>query len=382
MTSYQVSDRVKDIPEYLFAKLEKRVKELKAGGKRVVSLAIGDPHLPTPDVVIDALIEAVKNPLYHRYPLGWGLKEFRASVSNFLNKRFSVKVNEDFILPLIGSKDGIAHFPVGFVNPGDWVIVPSPAYPVYSIWSKFSGARIYEVPLLEKNGFLPELEKIPSKVLRNAKIMWLNYPNNPTTAVADPAFLKEVIRFAKKYNILIAYDNAYSEIYFSSPPHSILEFGKKNVIEFHSLSKTFNMTGWRIGWAVGDENIVKVLAKVKENTDSGVFHAIQYAGAIALSNYDRVVPPVREVYRKRREVFISALKNKGIKFFDGKATFYIWFKVPDGYTSSSYARKLIENGVVLTPGSGFGSVSNGWMRASLTANDADFDFAVKVLTEV
>ncbi|MCS7184719.1 MAG: aminotransferase class I/II-fold pyridoxal phosphate-dependent enzyme [bacterium] len=373
------ADRIKNLPEYLFIKLEKKVEEIKKKGKKVVSLGIGDPDMPTPRLIIDAMKEAIFNPVFHRYPLGYGLERFRVSVKNFYKKRFGVSVDESYILPVIGSKDAIAHLPVGFLNPGDYVIVPEPGYPVYSIWSKFLGAKVYKMPLLEKNNFLPELYKIPTKVLNKAKILWLNYPNNPTTATCKKEFLKEVIDFAKKYNIIVAYDNAYSEIYFSEPPISILEISKKNVIEINSLSKTFNMTGWRIGWVCGDETVVRVLAKVKENTDSGVFHAIQYAASVGLDNYAELSKPIREVYKNRRKVFFEALNNKGIKYFDGGATFYVWFKVPMGYSSESFARKLIEKGVVLTPGSSFGSVAEGWMRASLTAKDEDIKYVANII---
>ncbi|MCS7285368.1 MAG: LL-diaminopimelate aminotransferase, partial [Hydrogenobacter thermophilus] len=296
---------------------------------------------------------------------------FREAVAEFYRKRFGVSLDpEKEVITLIGSKEGIAHFPLAFVNPGDVVLCPDPAYPVYKIGTLFAGGVPYIIPLREENNFLPDFKSIPKDVLKRAKIIWVNYPNNPTSAVADESFYRELIDWARENNIIVASDLAYSEIYFGNQkPMSILQIdGAKEVaIEFHSLSKTYNMTGWRIGMAVGNEKLILGLGKVKTNVDSGQFQAIQEAGITALKMPESELQKIREVYRQRREAMVKALQDVGLEVYSSTATFYLWVKVPKGYTSAQFVSLLLDEcGIVCTPGNGFGEHGEGYFRISLT----------------
>ena len=298
----EFSERLKKLPPYLFVEIDRAKKKAMDEGRDIIDLGVGDPDIPTPNFVIDALNKAVRDPSTHRYALDQGMPEFRQAAANWYKKRFGVELNpENEIHPLIGSKEGIAHAPLAFINPGDMALVPDPCYPPYRSGTIFAGGEVISMPLLEKNYFLPDLKAINHHLLHKVKMLYINYPNNPTAAVCDKKFLKEVVEFARKHNIIIVYDAAYSEIAFDGfKPSGILEIdGAKEVaLEFHSLSKTFNMTGWRIGFACGNPELVKGLAKVKSNIDSGVFSAIQRAGIAALANYDKHINSVLRYIRK------------------------------------------------------------------------------------
>jgi len=368
---FEFSERLKQLPPYLFAELDRKKQEKLAQGVDVIDLGVGDPDLPTPAPIVEEGKRALENPENHRYPSYVGKLAFREAVANWYKRRFGVELDpEREVIALIGSKEGIFHFPLAFVNPGDVVLVPDPAYPVYRIGTLFAGGEPYVLPLKEENDFLPDLDAIPEDVIKKAKIIWVNYPNNPTSAPPTLEFYEKLVDWAKKHNVIVASDNAYSEIYTGSQkPPSILEVpGAKDVaIEFHSLSKTYNMTGWRLGWAVGNEELVKGLGKVKTNVDSGQFGAIQDAGIKALSMPEEEVQKLRDVYAERKRIMTQALERIGLKVYRSDYTFYLWVKVPEGYTSAQFVGRLIdEAGIVCTPGSGFGEHGEGYFRISLT----------------
>lgn len=380
------AERIEKLPPYLFAEIDKKKNELIEKGVDVIDLGVGDPDTPTPERIIEALYRAAKDPKTHRYPSYSGMLAYRQVVSDWYKDRFGVSLNAaDEIVTLIGSKEGIAHTPLAFINPGDYALVPDPGYPVYSVSVSFAGGIPYKMPLLKENGFLPDLDSIPQNVLDKTKIMFLNYPNNPTAAVADGDFFSKVVEFASKNNILVCHDAAYTEIAFDGyNPASFLETeGAKEVgIEFHSLSKTFNMTGWRLGFAAGNENAIAALGKVKTNIDSGAFQAIQYAGMEALSNYKDGLDERKKLYQHRRDLFCKGLDEAGLKYDKPKATFYVWFEVPEGYTSSSFAAKLLEDsGIIVTPGNGFGEHGEGFARISITIDTSRIGQAVERLQD-
>ncbi|NPA39113.1 MAG: LL-diaminopimelate aminotransferase [Thermodesulfobacteria bacterium] len=370
----ELADRMKKIPPYLFVELDRLKAEKQKQGVDVIDLGVGDPDLPTPEPIIETAKKALENPANHKYPSNRGLLSFRKACADYMKRRFGLNFSpETEITALIGSKEGIAHFPLAFVNPGDVVLCPEPAYPVYHLGAILCDAEPYYLPLKWENDFFPELSKIPAEVLQKAKILWLNYPNNPTGAVATKGFFKEVVEFAKKNDIIVAHDAAYVELYFNEnePPLSIFEIdGAKDVaIEFHSLSKTFCMTGWRIAFAVGKEELISALAKVKSNIDSGAFNAVQEAGAYALNNLEELVPPLRKVFKERRDFMIKALKELGYEFLEPEATFYLWVKTPNGLSSQEFCKKVIEEcGIVVTPGNGFGPSGEGYFRIALTVD--------------
>ncbi len=376
------ADRIKTLPPYLFAKLDQMKDEIRRKGIDIIDLGVGDPDMPTPSHIIKKMQQEVENPIHHKYPSYVGMLKFRESVANFYRKRFNVKLDpETEIISLIGSKEGIAHFPLAFINPGDYAIVTEPGYPVYAIATRFAGGEVYFAPLLEKNNFLPDLSSIPEDIAKKAKVFFVNYPNNPTGAIANKDFFEQLIDFAKRYNIIIAHDAAYTELYMDDEkPLSFLEIdGAMEVgIEFHSLSKTYNMTGWRIGWACGNKDIVQALGKIKTNIDSGVFQAIQEAAIEALDSSQDCVDELRNIYRKRRDVLISGLKEIGLDVNAPKATFYVWIKVPEGYTSQSFTELLLTKaGIVTTPGNGFGPSGEGYIRIALTVNEERLKEAVE-----
>ena len=369
--AFELAQRLKVLPPYLFAELDRRKQEKIEQGVDVIDLGVGDPDLPTPEPIVEALKRASEKPENHRYPSYVGMKAYREAVSRWYKRRFDIDLNPDSeVIALIGSKEGIAHFPLAFVESGDVVLCPDPAYPVYKIGTIFAGGEPYTLPLKEENDFLPDLGSIPQNIVERTKIIWINYPNNPTSADATEEFYKDLIKWAKKHNIIVASDNAYSEIYTGErKPISILQIdGARDVaIEFHSLSKTYNMTGWRIGMAVGNEELVKALGKVKTNIDSGQFNAVQEAGITALELPDDELDKLRAIYRERREVMSRALKEIGLKPYESDTTFYIWTKVPEGYSSADFVGRLIdEAGIVCTPGNGFGDAGEGYFRISLT----------------
>jgi LL-diaminopimelate aminotransferase len=371
MITIEQADRLKQLPPYLFAELDRKKAEAKSRGVDVIDLGVGDPDLPTPDNIINKLTEAAREPCYHRYPSYTGMNEFRKAVGRWYKKRTGVDLEPiQEVVSLIGSKEGIAHIPLAFINPGDVVLVPSPAYPVYAIATMFAGGIPYEMPLLKENNFLPDLSAMPVDILAKAKMMFLNYPNNPTAAIATQDFFRIVVDFARQHNIMICHDFAYSEMAFDSyvPPSFLETPGAMDVgIEFHSLSKTYNMTGWRIGWAAGNSKIIGGLGRIKSNIDSGIFEAIQVAGIEALEGDQQCLADMRDIYTERRDILVDGLKKLGLNVEPPKATFYIWFEAPSGYTSSAFANLLLEkSGIMATPGNGFGAPGEGYVRMALT----------------
>ncbi len=370
---FAFSERLEQLPPYLFVELDRLKAEAKARGVDVIDLGVGDPDLPTPSHIVQAAVEAVKKPENHHYPSSVGMRAFREAAARWIKERFGVELDPDReVVTLIGSKEGIAHFPLAFVNPGDVVLVPTPSYPVYHIGTLFAGGETYYLPLLAENNFLPDLEAIPQEVLSRAKILWLNYPNNPTAAVADLDFFSRVVEFARKHGLIVAHDAAYTELYFDDfrPPSILQVEGAQEVaIEFHSLSKTYCMTGWRIAFAVGNEKLISGLTKVKNNVDSGAFQAVQEAGIAALSGDQKCVEEFRQIFKERRDVVVEGLKNLGFALDPPKATFYVWARVPEGYTSADFCAKLLqEAGIVVTPGNGFGDPGEGFFRIALTVD--------------
>jgi len=368
---FELAIRVKHLPPYLFASIDKMKQKAIEKGTDLIDLSIGDPDMPTPALIVDAMKKAVEKPAHHRYPSYEGMLTFREAVAGWYGKRFRVKLDpRGEILSLIGSKEGIGHIPLAFVNPGDTVLVPSPGYPVYPIGTLFAGGESYFMPLKEENSFLPDLARIPRRVLQKSKIIFINYPNNPTSAVAPRAFYEEVIKIAAKYNIIVCHDASYTEIYYDKKPLSFMQIpGARDVgIEFHSLSKTYNMTGWRIGFAVGNREVLAGLGKVKTNLDSGVFQAIQEAAITALDMDQSGLMLIKNTYRERRDVLYKGLKELGMDLLKPKATFYLWAKVPARFNSMSFVSHMLDKaGVLATPGNGFGEAGEGYVRFALTA---------------
>ncbi|MFH1593120.1 MAG: LL-diaminopimelate aminotransferase [Candidatus Omnitrophota bacterium] len=377
----KLSERLEKLPPYLFVEIDRAKKKAEEEGKDIIDLGVGDPDQPTPRFIIDALHKASLNPATHRYALDRGVSELRMEIAGWYRSRFGVELNPDTeVLPLIGSKEGIAHIPMAFINNGDVGLIPDPCYPPYNSSIIFAGGEPYHMSLLAENAFLPDLESIESGALNKAKIMFLNYPNNPTAGVCDKSFFNRVVKFAEDNGIVVCHDAAYSELsYDGSKMSSFLEVpGAKDVgVEFHSFSKIFNMTGWRLGFACGNSKIIAALAKVKSNIDSGVFNAIQASGIEALKRIDKVARAIQKLYESRRNVFVDGLGNSGWKVPKPKATFYVWAPVPKGYTSKSFAAVLLERAqVVVTPGNGFGKSGEGYVRMALTVSESRLKEAV------
>ncbi len=374
------SDRLRKLPPYLFAEIDKKKKAAIAAGRDVINLGVGDPDRPTPAPIIRSLQKHCENPAFHQYALDQGSPEFRRAVAGWFAGRYGVTLDpESEVIGLIGSKEGIAHLPLGVLNPGDVSLVPDPCYPVYRTFSWFSGAETHVMPLEARNGFLPDLDAIPAAVWARTRLMFLNYPNNPTAAVAPRSFYERVVGLAHKHGFVIAQDAAYAEMYFEERPLSILEIpGAKEVaIELHSFSKTFNMTGWRLGFAVGGAAIVAALGQVKANCDSGIFTAIQFAGITALEQYDELTPPIRDLYCQRRDALVGGLRSIGWEVPSPRATFYVWIPCPAGYTSTELCTRLLdEASIVTTPGIGFGQTADGYIRMALTVETPRIDEAV------
>ncbi len=359
--------RINELPPYLFAEIDRRKRAALARGADLIDLGIGDPDIPTPSSIVEKLLESATKPVNHRYPNSLGMPEFREAVASWYKHRFDVTLDPaKEVVSLIGSKEGIGNMAVAFVDPGDIVLVSSPCYPVYHIGTAFNGGKNYFLPLKKENHFLPDLDSIPSDIAKQAKILWINYPNNPTAAVADRDFFRRVIDFANRYNVIVCHDAAYTEMgYDGYRPMSFLEVdGAREVgIEFHSLSKTFNMTGWRIGMAVGNSELVGGLAQAKSNLDSGIFQSIQEAGIEALKLGDRIVEPSRKIYQERRDILVEGLHAIGLECEKPRATFYVWVTVPQGLSSAAFTAKLLdEASVVTTPGIGFGEAGEGYVR--------------------
>ena len=370
----KTSQRLEKIPPYLFAQIDKKIDEAKEKGINIISLGIGDPDMPTLPNIVGAMHEAIYKPENHDYPPYQGTKEFRKASANWMKKRFNVELDYDSeMLALIGSKEGLAHIFFAFVDSGDIVLVPDPGYPVYKNGTILAGGEIYLMPLLAQNNFLPNFEKIPPEIAKRAKLMFLNYPNNPTGAVADLEFYQKAVDFAKKYDILICNDQAYSEMtYDNYIASSILEIegAKDCAIEFYSHSKSYNMTGWRIGFACGNKEAIKALGTIKNNIDSGVFKAIQEAGIEAYNTPKSEIEKLNKIYQKRRNIVENALKELGWNIKPTKGTFYLWLPTPNNMPSADFCEMLIERtGVVVVPGVGYGENGEGYFRIALTKDE-------------
>lgn len=378
----RLAQRVQQLPPYLFARISQLIAEKRAAGVDVISLGIGDPDLPTPPHILDALKRAADEPANHRYPESDGLPEFRRAIAKWYLDRHGVELDPDReVVPLIGSKEGIGHFPLCLIDPGDVALVTDPGYPVYEIGTMFAGGETVRVPLREEDGWLPRLDEIDPEVARKAQVIWLNYPNNPTGAIADRAFFERAVAWAKQYDVVIAHDLAYADVsYDGYVPPSILEVeGARDVaIEFNSLSKSFNMTGWRVGMAVGNATLVNALTRVKTNLDSGIPQAIQQMAMAALADPRDSIASHNEVYQRRRDRAVEVLRALGLRVEPPKASLYIWARLPEGERSSAeFAARLIDaTGVVVTPGASYGEAGEGYIRISLTTPDERLDEAL------
>ena len=377
----RTAKRIEKLPPYLFVGISKKIAEKKAQGIDVISLGIGDPDLPTPLPIIDRLCQAAREPQNHRYPESEGLPEFRHAVAAWYKKRFDVKLDPDKeVVSLIGAKDGVAHISLCLIDPGDIALVPDPGYPVYSTGTMFCGGESYYMPLLEEARFLPNLDSIPAKTAKKAKVLWINYPNNPTGAVAEIDFFEKVVAFAKKYDVVVCHDAPYTEVAFDGyKPVSFLQAkGAMDVgIEFHSFSKTYNMTGWRVGMAVGNAAIIDALKRIKSNIDSGIPQAIQHAAIEALNGSQQCVAENMAIYQRRRDKVLETLSKIGVKATKPRASLYIWAKVPNGYSSIEFATRWLDDiAVVVVPGIGYGQNGEGYIRISLTVPDVRLDEAL------
>jgi len=379
---FSVAQRLSKLPPYLFAEIDRMKQEAIRRGMDIINLGVGDPDLPTPPHIVKRMQEASADPRHHQYPSYEGMLSFRQAVADWYGKRFGVALDpETEVLSLIGSKEGIGHIPLAFVDSGSIVLVPDPGYPVYQAGTVLADGIPYFMPLTRERAFLPDLEAIPSEVLKKARILFLNYPNNPTAAVAPRAFFAEAVAFARKHQLILCHDAAYSEMaYDGYLPESILavEGAKDVAIEYHSLSKTYNMTGWRIGFAVGCRKVLSGLGRIKTNLDSGVFQAVQEAAITALSGPQECVEAMRAVYKERRDALVDGLSALGFAVDKPKATFYVWIGVPKGQTSASFASALLSDvGIVMTPGTGFGQHGEGYIRAALTVDVSRIKEAVE-----
>jgi len=387
MLTIEKSDRLKSLPPYLFKEIDRQKDEVRKKGVDIIDLGVGDPDMPTPPHIIAALNKAAADPANHRYPSYSGMGDFNAVVARWYRKRFNVALDhEKEVVTLIGSKEGIAHIPLAFINPGDTALASSPGYPVYHIGVQFAGGKTYFMDLLKQNDFLPDLSAIPQEVAHSAKLMFINYPNNPTAAVATAEFFKEVVSYAEKHRIIVCHDAAYTEMAFDGyRPISFLETdGAKEVgIEFHSLSKTYNMTGWRIGFAVGRSEVIQALGQIKSNIDSGAFQAVQIAGIAALEGDQGCVDEMNREYTARRDILVKGLIDLGLSVEKPKATFYVWIGVPKGYTSSEFtSHLLLKAGVVCTPGNGFGAPGEGYVRMALTVGQKRMKEAIERIRSI
>jgi LL-diaminopimelate aminotransferase len=368
----RLSNRVGSLPPYMFAELDRKLGEKRAAGIDVISLGIGDPDTPTPRHIVEALQEAAEDPATHRYPSYYGTPALREAIAGWIRERFGVELDPDTeVQPLIGSKEGIAHLPVAVLDPGDEVLVPDPGYPVFGIGTLLAGGVPVSLPLTVERRFLPDLPSAP--VSGATRLLWLNYPSNPTAAVAEASFFEEAVAFAREHDVLIAHDVAYSELTFDgfTAPSVLQVPGAKDVaVEFGSLSKTYNMTGWRVGWVAGNSDVVRALATVKTNIDSGIFNAIQRAAIVALTGPQDMVEEIRAVYQKRRDLVVSTLNSLGWDLEPPRGSIYVWLPTKDGMSSAEFCELLLERArVVVSPGSGYGAGGEGYARISLTVPD-------------
>lgn len=380
----KLAKRVEKLPPYLFAEISKKIAAKRAEGHDIITFGIGDPDLPTPRHILDALHEAADDPANHRYPESEGLPELRQAIADWYERRFEVKFDpQKEALALIGSKEGIAHMALTLIDPGDIALVTDPGYPVYEIGTMFAGGEAIKLPLKRENGWLPDLDAIPADVAHKARALWLNYPNNPTGAVADFAFFERAVAWAKEHDVAICHDNPYCDVaYDGYRPISIFQVpGARDVaIEFNSFSKIYNMTGWRIAMAVGNPVLVDALMRVKSNVDSGIPQAIQRMAIEAVYGPQDCIEEHNRIYQRRRDRMVETLRNIGLEVDIPKASLYVWAKLPDGITSGEYAARLIEEcGVVVTPGRGYGINGEGYVRLSVTTPDDQLEEGLRRL---
>lgn len=383
----RLSARLDKIPLYLFAEIDRRIEEKKAQGVDVISFGVGDPDVPTPGLIVDALCAESHKPEHHRYPSYFGLAEFRESAARWFERRFGVALDPGLqILPLMGSKEGVAHIALALLDPGDLALVPEPSYPVYAMGTLLAGAESHFLPLAAGNGFLPDLESVPPDVARRSKILWLNYPNNPTGAIASNEFFERAIEFARSYSLVLAHDNAYSEItYDGYVAPSLFQFkGAMEIgVEFHSLSKTFNMTGWRIGFVCGNHEVIEALGTIKTNIDSGIFNPVQLAAVEALDHGEKTLRDMVKLYQSRRDLLVSELAGLGWEISPPKGSIYLWMPVPPGFDSVGFSTHVLDKaGVFFTPGNAYGPSGEGYVRLSLTVPDDKIKEAMARLKEV
>lgn len=374
------NNAMQKLPPYLFARIEKKIEEAKEKGIDIINLGIGDPDQPTPKNIIDKMAQSIYDAPNHQYPSSVGLLAYRQAVAGWYKRRFGVDLDpKTEVVSLLGSKEGIAHISFCYLNKGDVTLVPAPGYPVYEIGTLLAGGEAHIMPLLPENNYHPILEDIPVETAKQAKLMFLNYPNNPTGAITDLAFFSRVVEFARSYDILVCHDAAYSELCYDGyrPPSFLETPGAKEVgIEFNSLSKPYNMTGWRVGFAVGNRDAIEVLGRFKSNVDSGVFQAVQYAGIEAMEGPQDSVVKMRQLYTERRDAALVGLKKIGLEITPPKGTFYLWVPVPAGYNSSDFAEMILEKAnVIITPGLGYGEYGEGYFRIALTVDTARLEEA-------
>jgi LL-diaminopimelate aminotransferase len=381
----RLSARLDRIPPYLFSEIDRKIEEKEAQGVDVISFGVGDPDVPTPAQIVEVLCEEGSKPEHHRYPSYFGLPEFRESATRWFERRFAVSLDPDRqILPLMGSKEGVAHIALALLDAQDVALVPEPSYPVYAMGTLLAGAEIHYLPLTKDNGFLPDLQSVPPEVARLSKILWLNYPNNPTGAIAPREFFESAVDFARTHELVLAHDNAYSEITYDTAP-SLFEFeGAMDVgVEFHSLSKTFNMTGWRIGFACGNPRVIEALGTIKTNIDSGIFNPVQLAGKEALDHGQESLRNMVKLYQSRRDLLIAELAALGWEIQPPGGSIYIWMPVPSGFDSVGFSTHVLEKaGVFFTPGNAYGPSGEGYVRLSLTVPDDRIKEATARLREV
>ena len=387
MGFFQPAARLKLIPPYLFKDIDEKKEQVRARGVDIIDLGVGDPDLPTPQFIVDKMKEAVEDASTHRYPLYSGMNDFRAAVARWYKRRFDVELDPDTeVLTLIGCKEGIAHLPLGANDPEDVNLMTTPAYPVYRMGTLFAGASPYLVPLLRENRFLPNFSDIPPIDARDAKLFFLNYPNNPTAAVADLDFFQQTLEFCQEYQIVPVHDASYTEMAFDGyqPPSFLQLPGAKDLaIEFHSLSKTYNMTGWRLGFVVGNREVLDALGKIKSNVDSGAFNAIQIAGIAALDSDQSCVAENCRIYQERRDILVSGLKKLGYEVDVPQATFYVWLPIPQGFDSMKFTAHVLEQaGIVTVPGNGFGEPGEGYVRLALTVSKERLEEALARLAKL
>lgn len=370
----KLAGRLDRLPPYLFVEINRKIAELQARGKDIVDFGIGDPDLPTPSHIIERICEAAHDPANHGYPETDGLPELRQGIAQWYERRFGVALDPaKEVLPLLGSKEGIGHMALCLIEPGDVALVPDPGYPPFSMGTILAGGEPYFMALKEENDFLPDFEAIPDGIADKAKLMWLNYPNNPTGAIADLEFFEKAVHFARQHGLAVCHDAPYTEVAFDgykAPSFMQIPEAKQVGVEFHSLSKTYHMTGWRIGMMVGNADMVNALFRVKSNLDSGVPQAIQYAAVEALRGSQEHIAKHNAIFQRRRDKLVKVLNEIGLKARMPKATFYVWARIPPGYTSMDFAKRLLDEvGVAVTPGTGYGKGGEGYIRFSLTISD-------------